>query len=392
MYLISELARAVNLSRSTLLYYEKLGLIAGRRQANGYRYYSEHDLQQLRLLQQLQAGGLSLKACRACLAGEIDRQALTERLAALDEEIARRQQARELLSAMLGLSSMKDWHSAMDKEAPNAHLAWLIKQGFSEKQALRLKWLSQDMNQHDQYMADFTLLVDGLERLGPGSARDTLRALRVLPKLRGELLEIGCGRGATAALLAQRSGFAITALDNDADALACLTARLEEKRLSQHVSPVCASMFDMPFAAGRFDVIWSEGSAYIMGVQQALDSWRGFLKADGWLVISDLVWLTDAPDEAPLTFWREAYPQMDSAANRCRMMARAGYRVVKHFTLGDRAWANYLDPLAANAARLAARLGDAPALADIKKELALHRRYLGQYGYHMFVLQREDKK
>lgn len=37
MYLISELARAVNLSRSTLLYYEKLWLIAGRRQANGCR-------------------------------------------------------------------------------------------------------------------------------------------------------------------------------------------------------------------------------------------------------------------------------------------------------------------------------------------------------------------
>lgn len=45
MYRISELALKVGLSRSTLLYYEKLGLISSKRQANGYRTYSEHDLQ-----------------------------------------------------------------------------------------------------------------------------------------------------------------------------------------------------------------------------------------------------------------------------------------------------------------------------------------------------------
>ncbi len=36
-----------------------------------------------------------------------------------------------------------------------------------KKQALRLKWLSKDMNEHDQYMADFEAIFDDLERLGP---------------------------------------------------------------------------------------------------------------------------------------------------------------------------------------------------------------------------------
>nr|WP_264786872.1 MerR family DNA-binding transcriptional regulator [Aeromonas caviae] len=35
---ISELARRCGLARSTLLYYEKLGVIAGTRGANGYRH------------------------------------------------------------------------------------------------------------------------------------------------------------------------------------------------------------------------------------------------------------------------------------------------------------------------------------------------------------------
>ena len=42
---ISELARRCGLARSTLLYYEKLGVIAGTRGANGYRHYDDDDLQ-----------------------------------------------------------------------------------------------------------------------------------------------------------------------------------------------------------------------------------------------------------------------------------------------------------------------------------------------------------
>ena len=80
MYRISELATKVGLSRSTLLYYEKLGLISSTRQANGYRACSDQDLQQLKLLQQLQSAGLTLKGCQACLDTRIDRSLLLQRL------------------------------------------------------------------------------------------------------------------------------------------------------------------------------------------------------------------------------------------------------------------------------------------------------------------------
>ena len=49
VYRISELASLVGLSRTALLYYEKLNLISGKRLENGYRAYSERDLQQVRL-------------------------------------------------------------------------------------------------------------------------------------------------------------------------------------------------------------------------------------------------------------------------------------------------------------------------------------------------------
>jgi len=275
MYKISELAQKVNLSRTTLLYYEKLGLISSKRQANGYRSYSEFDLQRVKLLQQLQAGGLSLKECQACLEAKINREQLLQRLQTLDEDIVQKQKSRELLSSMLGMSSMRDWHQTTDKHAPSAHLDWLMTQGFSEKQALRLKWLSKDMNNHEQYMREFEFIFDGLDRLGPSSTDDAIKALSNIPVKTGELLEIGCGKGVTTIALAEHTQFAITGLDNDEYNLSCLKEHLAQQLPPlDHPLPqielICASMTDMPFSDQQFDVIWSEGSAYIMGVKQAL--------------------------------------------------------------------------------------------------------------------------
>lgn len=392
MYRISELAQKVGLSRSTLLYYEKLGLISAQRQPNGYRSYSEQDVQRLKLLQQLQAGGLTLKECQACLETRIDRDRLLKRLKVLDEEIAQKQKARELLSSMLGMNSMREWHQAIEKQAPSAHLDWLIKQGFSEKQALRLKWLSKDMNEHEQYMADFEQIFDGLERLGPGAEGDSFRALNTIPVRSGELLEIGCGKGATTTALAQHSQFSVIALDNDKFSLRCLEDSLRQQSWSERVSTLCASMTDMPFTEHQFDVIWSEGSAYIMGVQLALKSWKPFIKTKGYLVLSDLVWLTDSPDEEALEFWQQNYPQMETVKRRCEMMEKAGYQVIESFELSQQAWENYLNPLRTKVSQLAAETFSSKALDDLQKELNIHQKYLGQYGYQVFVLQNKGGK
>lgn len=155
MYLISELAAKAGISRTTLLYYEKLGLINGQRLDNGYRYYSENDLQRLLLIQQLQSAGLSLKECEQCLDAKLSRSLLENRLTQLNHEIDKKIQARELLLALLGERPQRELHYSLSQSAPSAYLNWLSTQGYSEKEALRLKWLSKDMNEHESYMKDF---------------------------------------------------------------------------------------------------------------------------------------------------------------------------------------------------------------------------------------------
>ena len=271
MYRISQLAEHSGLSRSTLLYYEKLGLLSGRRRANGYREYSDADLQRLALVQQLQAGGLTLLECKAYLSSKLDRDVLQQRLQQLDQDIARKQAARNLLASLLGNdeSSLRDWHSQLEQTAPDAHFAWLKQQGFSEKDALQLRWLSRSMNNHDDYMKDFNRIFAGLDYHGPGSEKDTLRAFASVSKGVTNVLDIGCGTGAASLVLAQQEGIKVTALDNSESSLQTLKSRAIKAGLEGKIQTRCASMLSIPFSDNTFDLIWCENSAYIMGVEKA---------------------------------------------------------------------------------------------------------------------------
>lgn len=386
MYRISQLADVVGLSRSTLLYYEKLGLIKGERLQNGYRQYSEKEAQRLVLLQNLQAGGLTLKECQACIDAKVNRSLLVERLAQLDKEIEQKQQSRHLLAALLGERSLSNWHESLDLVAPEAHLEWLIKQGFDEKQAMRLKWLSKDMNEHERYMQDFDLIFKELERWGPGSESDTLRALQKVPHTPKHLLEIGCGQGIATPLFAMHTQATITAVDNEAFALSHLMEKMQQRDLAENVTTVCADMATLPFDNASFDLIWSEGSAYIMCVQNALNAWKPLLSENGILVISDLVWSTDTPSDSAKAFWKKEYPDMVSRETRIAQAEQAGYEVIDHFPLSDAAWDAYYHPLIERLEALQTQLIGSPVLADFNNEISAFKQRNNQFDYQIFIL------
>lgn len=388
MYRISELAALVGLSRTTLLYYEKKGLIRGKRLENGYRIYSDRDAQRLKLILQLQAGGLTLKECQACLDARIDRSLLENRLNILDEEIAQKQASRNLLAALLGEGDTKAWHTEAGKQAPDAHLEWLVKQGFNEKEALRLKWLSKNMNEHEQYMTDFMAIFNALDRWGPGSETDTLNALSKVGFSPKTILEIGCGRGIATTLLATNCDADITALDNEESALDRLRERAKEARVEDKIHTLCASMTEMPFAKESFDVIWSEGSAYVMGVEKAFKQWRPLLKPGGVLVMSDLAWFTESPNEEANAFWAQEYPDISTVETRLAQAKACGFEVLDSFSLSNDAWLAYINPLKARIEALRKQGQDNAAMQDIERELGIYHQYLGEFGYQFYILKK----
>ncbi|KZN61300.1 MerR family transcriptional regulator [Pseudoalteromonas luteoviolacea] len=388
MYKISELAKQVGMSRTALLYYEKQQLISGQRLENGYRIYTHKDVQRVRLIQQLLAGGLTLKECKACLETKLDRGILKNRLDALDREIEQKQSSRNLLAALLGEGELKTWHEKLNKVAPDIHTDWLINQGFEEKEALRLKWLSKDMNEHDKYMDDFMRVFQGLARWGPGSEEDTLKALRHVPKPIRKILEIGCGKGQSTRVLAQNCQAHITAIDNEQSALDAVSEAFASINKTDRLTTNCISMTDLDYPRAYFDLIWSEGSAYIMGVENALRRWRPLLVKSGTLVFSDLVWQTDTPSDKSITFWQKEYPDMQTVSERRNQIQNIGFKLVSDFPLSTKAAENYYEPLRKRVKALNTNSLSVKAYDDIEHEIDIYTRYANEFGYHMFMLQK----
>lgn len=143
-FLISDRARAVGLSRATLRPYEHIGLLRGRRQANGHRVCSEADR-------------------RACLDGQRDTGLRAARLDTLEAEIAAKTRAHDLVAGLLGRGSLRDW---------------LARQGFTGAEATQVALLSRDMHGHAACMADVNAVFAGLDLWGPGTPEARRRGIR----------------------------------------------------------------------------------------------------------------------------------------------------------------------------------------------------------------------
>ena len=150
-YTIGELGKVFGLSRSTLLYYDKLGLLtpSARSDAN-YRYYTDQDYQRLAKIVVYRDTGMSLEAIGELLSGSSDNlrvRVLEDQLEQLNHEIAQLRKQQQITLELLGSSEidrptrsmnkrqwvlllestgmskedMMQWHQEFEKRMPEAH-------------------------------------------------------------------------------------------------------------------------------------------------------------------------------------------------------------------------------------------------------------------------------
>ena len=112
----------------------------------------------------------------------------------------------------------------------------------------------------------------------------TRKAFRMLPQMdKPRILDIGCSSGIPTLELARLSQGDVVGIDIDQPALDRLTSKIKEAGLSDRVQAVNCSIFDMDFADESFDIIWAEGSIYVVGFERGLREWRRFLKPGGFI-------------------------------------------------------------------------------------------------------------
>jgi SAM-dependent methyltransferase len=152
-------------------------------------------------------------------------------------------------------------------------------------------------------------------------------------------------------------------------------------------------MHALEFPPASFDLLWCEGAAYIMGVENALGSWRALLRPGGRIALSDAVWLRSR-DGAPRhlqDWWAKGYPDMRDLGGARDLVRACGYQLLGDFVLPAEAWwEHYYTPMADRLDKLELKYaGDSKAqsvLQGCRYEIANYRAHADWYGYVFLVM------
>ena len=244
------------------------------------------------------------------------------------------------------------------------------------------------------YSFIFTIF-EGLPRQGPGDDRCTKQAFELVGQTRvgAEILDIGCGSGMQTIALAELcTTCRITAVDVHQPFLDDLNKRAQKRNLLPRINIVPASMVELPFEKEQFDLIWAEGSIFIIGIANGVSQWKNYLKPGGKIAFTDAVWFCDTPSPESVQFFKETYPDMKREEEVCRILESEGYTNIQTFRLPDSAWWNdYYVPLKK---RIPELIEEYPGtehremLNNILTEIEMFKKYHAEYGYSFFIAEK----
>jgi len=164
------------------------------------------------------------------------------------------------------------------------------------------------------------------------------------------------------------AGADVVAVDRFAVFLRTLARRAAATGLADRIRPVAGDMAAPPLREGAFDLVWSEGSIYLVGFAEGLACWWPLLRPGGCLVATEVTWLTDDPPAEARAFWRAAYRPATTVGANVRTLEAAGFRALEPLVLQASAWAGYYALLEARLPAFRAARADDPAARAVADE------------------------
>ncbi|PMO38831.1 MULTISPECIES: MerR family transcriptional regulator [Vibrio] len=169
MLTVTQLARECRLSRTTILYYEREGLLApAHRSENGYRWYGEKEMQRLKTISSYRSYGLPISSIRTLLAqkGKSQAEILKDHFNELEREIQNLRAQQKAIVVLLqepqliednivtkerwvqimqaaGFSEndMVTWHQKFEEMEPAEHQKFLESLGIEQDEIVRIRAL-----------------------------------------------------------------------------------------------------------------------------------------------------------------------------------------------------------------------------------------------------------
>lgn len=258
------------------------------------------------------------------------------------------------------------------------------------------------VNQQEQLHFFYEILHPSLPRLGPGDRASTTRALGMLLPESGtsvvphgtglQVLDIGCGNGASTIELAKLVQGEIAALDNHQPYLDELKRRAEAEGVFGNIQLQLMDMRELRTDKPTYDLIWSEGALYFFGFAQGLAGCRSLLRPGGSMAVSELCFLRPDPPAECARYFAEAYPAMTDVERNLGAIRGAGFdSLLGHFALPETAWwESYYGPLQKRLQLLrekhAADTERTVMIGLVETEIDMYRRFSEYYGYVFYVM------
>ncbi len=241
----------------------------------------------------------------------------------------------------------------------------------------------------------FFELFEGLPRQGPGNRTCAARALGMCGDLppAPRILDLGCGSGGQTLHLSELTAGTIVAMDSHAPSIKRLEATIAARGLSQRVQAQVGDMAHPDWPPESFDLVWSEGALYNIGIESALRVCHGLLRPGGYLAFTDAVWLTDDPPPEVRAVFDPDYPTMGRVQDVLTAIESGGFAPLGHFSLPDEAWwIDFYAPMQRRIDEMRRKYGDdaevSSMLDELAREPAFHRRFCDHYAYEFFVSRR----
>jgi ubiquinone/menaquinone biosynthesis C-methylase UbiE len=204
----------------------------------------------------------------------------------------------------------------------------------------------------------------------------TRKAFKMLPEIKDPvILDIGCGTGVVTLELARLSGGRVVGVDIDEKALDSLNQKIEQAGLANRIKTVNSSMTDMQFRDNSFDILWCEGTIFVIGFDEGLKAWRRFIRPKGFLAV---------------------HARMVDVEKRVDAIPIHGYSLLNKFTVSKEAWwDDYYGPMENLVEGLRHRYQNYPdalaLLGKVQKEVDVFKSNPEYHGSVFYVMQKADQ-
>lgn len=238
----------------------------------------------------------------------------------------------------------------------------------------------------------FFEIFEQLSRLAPGDDFYSLKALSLveLPDHKLQVLDLGCGTGIHSMMLLKQLDAHIFSVDIHKPFIDNFQKHVQFKNLQDSFTLINSDMAQLDLPKASFDLIWSEGALYNVGISNGLKICRQLLKDKGYMVFSDMNWLTPNRPTQAVEFWNKEYPQMTTVDKTIELIKENGFKFEEYLRLPIPAHTeNYYRPLSDvlkkyHTEKLTSE--QQQIIDEIQLEIDIYKKYKGNFGYVFYII------